>query len=197
MSGAKVLIEGVVQVPSGFSVCLYLATYLSGLMRSHPFMRSTPMISLTCSTPAYSTDILIILSSFGIIPVSFVPLPKLPHLTIEPQGLLPTAGHKSGPSFFDLLSADCSSQASGPWDPLSHLRTILDSRLCVQFECRVQGKIPLVSSFTPICLHPILHLQVSNCPSPFHSLALMGPTNLPKLWLITEMSFLTSWLSQT
>ena len=108
MSGVKVLIEDVVQVPSGFSVCLYLATYLSGLLRSHPFMRSTPKISLTCSTPAYSTDILIILSSFGIIPVSFVRLPKLPHLTLEPQGLLPIAGQKFGPSSFDLLLADWS-----------------------------------------------------------------------------------------
>ncbi len=138
MSGVKVLIEGVVQVPSGFSVCLYLATYLSGLMRSHPFMRSIPMISLTCSTPAYSTDILIILSSFAIVPVSFVSLPKLPHLTIELQGLLPVTGQKFGPSFFDLLLADCSSQAFGPWDPLSHLRIILDSLLCVQFECRAK-----------------------------------------------------------
>ncbi len=151
------------QVPHGFLVCLCLATYLSGLIRTHPFMRSVPLIALTCSTPASSTDILIILSSLGIIPVSFSTLPKLSHLDLEPQGLIPLAGKKFGPSFFDLLLSDCSSQAFGPWDPLSTLRTILDSLACVQFECRIQGVILSYSSglFTSIALFPGFELPES------------------------------------
>ena len=103
-------------------------------------MRSLPLISFTCSTPSYSADILVILSSFGVLPVTFIALPKLPHMDLEPQGMLPIAGQKFGPSFFDLLLADCCSTAFGPWDPLSHLRLILDSLNFVKFECRAQGK---------------------------------------------------------
>ncbi len=66
-------------------------------------------------------------------------------MDLEPQGLVPIAGQKFGPSFFDLLLSDCSSQAFGPWDPLSHLRLIFDSLSCVKFECRAQGN-SLVSS---------------------------------------------------
>ena len=139
VSGVKVLIEGVIQVPSGYSVCLYLATYIANLLQTHPFMRTLPLISFTCSTPSYSADILVILSSFGVLPVTFIALPKLPHMDLEPRGMLPPAGQKFGPSFFDLLLADCCSTAFGPWDPLSHLRLILDSLNFVKFECRAQG----------------------------------------------------------
>ena len=73
------------------------------------------------------------------LPVTFIALPKLPHMDLEPQGMLPIAGQKFGPSFFDLLLADCCSTAFGHWDPLSHLRLILDSLNFVKFECRAQG----------------------------------------------------------
>ena len=70
LSGVKVLIEGVVKVETGQSVALTIAVFLANLMSGHRYMSSLPLLALTCSTNELSADLLILLSSFGVIPIS-------------------------------------------------------------------------------------------------------------------------------
>ena len=133
------LIEGVVKVETGQSVALTIAVFLANLMSGHRYMPNLPLLALTCSTNELSADLLVLLSSFGVIPVTFVALTRLPHHSKDPQGLCPIAGQKFGPPFFDVLLSDLSAKSFGSWDPLSYLRLILDSLRGVEFECASRG----------------------------------------------------------
>ena len=132
--GMKVLMEGVVQVPSGQSMCLTIAVYLANLISRHKYMSILPILALTCSTTELSVDLLVILSSFGVVPTTFVSLTRLPQNEQDPLGIWPIAGQRFGPPFFDSLLSDLSSKHLGSWDPLSCLRLILDSLRGVSFE---------------------------------------------------------------
>ncbi len=116
------LIEGVVKVETGQPVALTIAVFLANLMSGHHYMSKLPLLALTCSTNELSADLLILLSSFGMAPVTFVALTRLPHHNRDPQGLCPIAGQKFGPPFFDVLLSDLSAKSFGSWDPLSYLR---------------------------------------------------------------------------
>ncbi len=145
----KVLIEGVVKVDVSQPLVLSIAVFLANLISGHAYMNRLPLLALTCSTTEFSADLLIILSSFGVVPITFIPLMKLPHYDRDPQGLCPLAGQKFGPPFFDSLLSTTSAKSFGSWDPLSYLRLILDSLRGVDFECASQGKdhTPLFSLF--------------------------------------------------
>ncbi len=136
----KVLIEGVVKVDASQPLVLSIAVFLANLISGLAYMNRLPLLALTCSTTEFSADLLIILSSFGVVPITFIPLMKLPHFDRDPQGLCPLAGQKFGPPFFDSLLSTTSAKNFGSWDPLSYLRLILDSLRGVEFECASQGK---------------------------------------------------------
>ena len=169
----KVLIEGVIQVPSGQSMCLTIAVYLANLISQHKYMSALSIISLTCSTTELSADLLVILSSFGVVPTTFVSLTRLPHNELDPQGICPIAGQRFGPPFFDSLLSDISSQHLGTWDPLSYLRLILDSLRGVSFECTSAGLVFLFIIFSLllrlICLFYVIGLSLPEVFSPFSS----------------------------
>ncbi len=136
-----------VKVEVNQSVALAIAVFLANLVTNHRYMSKLPLLALTCSTNELSADFLIILSGFGVVPVTFVALSQLPHHSREPQGLCPIAGQKFGPPFFDVLLSNLSAKSFGSWDPLSNIRLIVDSLKGVEFECASQGVV-----FLPFCL---------------------------------------------
>ncbi len=109
LGGMKVLIGGVVQVPSGPSMCLTIAEYLANLISRHKYKSILPILALTCSTTELSADLPVTLSSFGVVPTTFVSLTRLPHNERDAQGICQTAGQRFGPPFFDSLFSDFSS----------------------------------------------------------------------------------------
>ena len=152
-------------------MCLTIAVYLADLISRHKYMSILPVLALTCSTTELSADRLVILSSFGVVPTTFVPLRRLPHNERDPQGICPIAGQRFGPAFFDSLLSDLSSKHLGSWDPLSCLRLILDSLRGVSFECASAGLIPLFILFSPllclVCLFYVIGLSLPEVFSPF------------------------------
>ena len=132
----KVLIEGVIQVPPGQSLCLTIAGYLANLMSGHKNLSILPLLALTCTTTELSADLLVILSTFGLLPTTFVSLPSSPHNDEEPQRTCSIAGQRSGPPFFGSLLEDLSSEHFASRDPL---RLVPDSLRGASFECSSAG----------------------------------------------------------
>ena len=127
------------------------SVFLANLISGHAYMTKLPLLALTCSTTEFSADLLVILSSFSDLPITFVPLTKLPHHNRDPQGLCPLAGQKFGPPVFDALLSATSAKSFGSWDPLSYFRLILDSLRGVDFECASQGKDHMCLIVLSVC----------------------------------------------
>ena len=115
-------------------------------------MTKLPLLALTCSTTEFSADLLVILSSFAVLPITFIPLTKLPHQNRDPQGMCAPAGQKFGPPFFDAFLSATSAQIFGSWDRLSYLRLILDCSRRVDFECASQGKDHIYLFVLSVCI---------------------------------------------
>ena len=128
------------KVDVGKPLVLSIAVFLANLTSRPAYMNRLPLLALTCSTTEFSADLLVILSSFGVVPITFIPLMNLPHYGRDPQGLCPLAGQKFGPPFFDSLLSATSAKSFGSWDPLSYLRLILDSLRGEDFESASRDK---------------------------------------------------------
>ena len=74
LSGMKVFIEVIVKVEIGQPLVLAIAVYLANLISGHSYVSKLPLLALTCSTTELSANLFVVLLSFGVVPVTFVPL---------------------------------------------------------------------------------------------------------------------------
>ncbi len=103
----KRLIESVVQISPGQPIGLELAREIMGLYDDNPLMADLSLLSVTCSNPDFSFDVMAVLFSFRGLPVEIFPKEYLPkHLPVL-TGIRPLAGVRLGP---DSLSRNLSSR---------------------------------------------------------------------------------------
>ena len=147
MNATKRLIESVVQISPGQAIGPELAREIMAFFDVNPLMADLPLLSIICSSPDFSFDVMAILSSFRGLPVEIFPGEKLPnHLPVLTR-IRPLASIKLGLDSLSKLLSSASYDGFAGWEPVSQFVSIVSSLRSHHLDLSSQGSFFLYFQF--------------------------------------------------